>query len=93
MTAPVPEQRPRASRGAVQWASHLAPPQRRPAVVENRHNVASRRQVSHGDTSLGAELRDLETEGTARAEDEADRVKEADPPPEEEAEDPLGEVR
>ena len=48
-------------------------------MVEDRHNAASHRQASHGDTCLGAEFWDPETEETARAEEEADRVEEADP--------------
>ena len=60
-------------------------------MVEDRHNAASHCQASHGDTRLGAEFRDPETEETAWAEEEADRVEESDPPPETKAEDPLGE--
>ena len=40
---------------------------------------------------MGTEFRDPETEEMARAEEEADRVEEADPPPEAEAEGPRGE--
>ena len=54
-------------------------------MVEDRHNAASHRQAYHGDTSLGAEFRDPGTEETSRVEEEADRVEEADPPPETEA--------
>ena len=77
--------------GAAQWASRLAPPQKRPAVAEDRHDAASHRPASHRDSSLGAEFRDPETEEAAWAEEEVERVEEADPPPE--VEDPLGEVR
>ena len=90
-TAPVPERQPRVSRGAARWASRSLPPQRRPAVVEDRHNAASYHHASHGDTILGAEFQDPETEETARAEEEAYRVDEADPPQEAKAEDPLEE--
>ena len=83
----------RASQGAAQWASRFAPPQRRPAVAEDRHDTAFHCPALHRDSSLGAEFRYPEAEEAARAEEEADQVEEADPPleAEAEAEDPLGE--
>ena len=77
----MPEKRPCISRGAARGASRSAPPQRRPAVVEDRHDAASNRQTSREDTRLRAEARDL-TEVQDRAEEEADREEEADLPPE-----------
>ena len=70
----------------------MAPPRRRPAVVEDLHDAASHRQASRKDTCLGAEARDP-TEGRAQEEEEADRKEEADLLPEASAEDPLGERR
>ena len=60
----------------------MAPLHRRPEVAEDRHDAASHRPASHRDSSLGAEFRDPETEEAAQAEEQADRVEEADPPPE-----------
>ena len=79
--APIPEKRPRVSRGAARGASRSALPQRRPSVVEDRHDAASHRQTSRKDTHLGAEAQDP-TEGWDRAEEEADQEEEADLPPE-----------
>ena len=88
----MPEKRPRVSRGASRGAPRSAPPRRRPAVVEDRHDVASHRQTSRKDTRLEAEARDP-TEGRDRKEEEAYREEEADLPLESSAEDPRGERR
>ena len=68
----------------------MAPPQRGPVVVEDRHDTASHRQASREDTRLGAEGRDP-TEDRDQEEEEAVRKGEAVPPSEAPAEDPLGE--
>ena len=86
------EKQPRALRVATRGAPRLAPPQRGPVVVEDRHDTASHCQASHEDTRLGAEVRDL-TEDRDREEEEAVREEEAELPPEAPAEDPLGERR
>ena len=70
----------------------MAPPQRGPVVVEDRHDAASHRQASREDTRLGAEGR-APTEDQDREEEEAVRQGEAVPPSEAPAEDPLGDRR
>ena len=80
----------------------FGPPQRQPAGAEDCHDAASHRPASHRDSGLadgtafevlleGAEFPDPEAEEAARTEEAADRVEEADPPPEVEAADPQGE--
>ena len=86
------EKRPHTSRVAAQAAPRSAPLQRGPEVGEDRHAAASHRQASREDTRLGAEGRDP-TEDRDREEEEAVREEEAVLPPEEPAEEPLGERR